>query len=47
MMTTEKRGVVAVIEWWFDIQLHVQSVPITTGVESSNPDHGEAYNIMW
>ena len=25
----------------------VQSVIITTKVESSNPTHGEVYNIMW
>jgi hypothetical protein len=25
----------------------MQSVPITTDVVSSNPVHGEVYNIMW
>ena len=25
----------------------VQSVPITTKVVSSNPVHGEVYDIMW
>jgi hypothetical protein len=29
--------VVVVIIWWLDLQLHVQSVPITTKVVSSNP----------
>jgi hypothetical protein len=29
-----------------DIQLHVQSVPITTNVVSSNPAHGEVYSIQ-
>jgi hypothetical protein len=29
------------------LQLHMQSVPITTDVVSSNLDQGEAYNIMW
>ena len=24
--------------WWLDLQLHMQSVPITTKVVSSNPD---------
>ena len=26
---------------------YMQSVPITTKVVSSNPVHGEVYNIMW
>ena len=26
---------------------HMQSVPITTDVVSSNLDQGEVYNIMW
>ena len=29
-----------------DLQLHVQLVPITTKVESSNPVHGEVYSIQ-
>jgi hypothetical protein len=29
-----------------DLQLHVQSVPITTKVVSSNPIHGEVYSIQ-
>jgi hypothetical protein len=29
-----------------DLQLHVQSVPITTKVVSSNPFHGEVYSIQ-
>ena len=32
-----------VIVWWLDLQLHMQSVPITTKVVSSNLTHGEAY----
>jgi hypothetical protein len=39
-------AVVAVIEWELDIQIHVQSVPITTNVASSNPAHGEVYSIQ-
>jgi hypothetical protein len=31
----------------FDLQLPMQSVPITTDVVSSNLDQGEVYNIMW
>jgi hypothetical protein len=30
-----------------DLQLPMQSVPITTGVVSLNLDEGEVYNIMW
>jgi len=29
-----------------DLQLPVQSVPITTNVVSSNPVHGEVYSIQ-
>ena len=32
--------------WWFDLQLHVHSVSITTEVESSNPARGEVYSIQ-
>ena len=39
-------AVVAVIVWYFDSQLPMQSVPITTDVVSSNLDQGEVYNIM-
>jgi hypothetical protein len=37
---------VAVIVWQLDIQLPMQSVPITTDVVSSNLDQGEVYNII-
>jgi hypothetical protein len=37
---------VAVIVWYLDLQLHMQSVPITTDVVSLNLDQGEMYNIM-
>ena len=30
-----------------NLQLPMQSVPITTDVVSSNLDQGEQYNIMW
>jgi hypothetical protein len=36
---------VAVIVWSLDLQLPMQSVPITTDVVSSNLDQGEVYNI--
>ena len=35
-----------VIIWWLDLQLHVQSVPITTKVVSSNPVYGDVYSIQ-
>ena len=38
--------VVVVIVWYLDLQLPVQSVPITTKVVSSNPVHGEVYAIQ-
>jgi hypothetical protein len=31
---------------WLDLQLPIQSVPITTKVVSSNPVHGEVYSIQ-
>jgi hypothetical protein len=37
----------AVIVWKLDLQLPLQSVPITTDVVSLNLDQGEVYNIMW
>ena len=36
----------AVIVWCLDLQLHIQSVPITTDVLSSNIAQGKVYNIM-
>ena len=39
-------AVLVVIVWWLDLQLHVQSVPITTKVVSSSPVHGEVYSIQ-
>ena len=38
-------AVVVVIVWWLDLQLPVQSVPITIKVVGSNPVHGEVYSI--
>ena len=35
-----------VIVRWLDLQLPVQSVPITTKVVSSNPVHCEVYSIQ-
>jgi hypothetical protein len=34
-----------VMIWELDLQLHVQSVPITTNVVNSNPVHDEVYLI--
>ena len=41
----KEEAVVAVIVWYFDLQLPMQSVPIITDVVSSNLDQGEMYNI--
>jgi hypothetical protein len=38
---------VVVITWKLDLQLPVQSVPITTKVMSSNPGHGDLYSIQY
>ena len=38
--------VVVMIVWQFDLQLRIQSVPITTNVVSSTPAHGEMYSIQ-
>ena len=40
------RAIVAVIIWKLDLQLHMQSVPITTKGQSSNPVRGEVYSIQ-
>ena len=40
------RAVVVMIVWQLDLQLPMQSVPITTEVVSSNPVHGELYSIL-
>ena len=42
-----KGAVMTVIVWWLDLQLPMQSMPITTDVVSSNLDQGEVYNIIW
>jgi hypothetical protein len=39
-------SVMAVIVWWLDLQLPMQSVPITTNVASSNLVQGEVYHII-
>ena len=39
-------AVVAVIVWELDLQLPMQSVPITTNVVGLNLDQVEVYNIM-
>ena len=47
IMNHNKIGaVVVVIVWQLDLQLPVQSVPITTQVVSSNPVHGQVYLII-
>jgi hypothetical protein len=39
-------AVMVMLIWYLDLQLPVQSVPITTKVVSSNPAHGEVYSIQ-
>ena len=39
-------AVMVVIVWWFDLQLPVQSVPITTKVVSSNPVNGKVHSMQ-
>ena len=39
-------GAIVMIVWQLDLQLPMQSVPITTDVVSSNIDQGVVYNIM-
>ena len=37
---------VIVIAWLLDLELPVQSVPITTKIANLNPAHGEVYSIQ-
>ena len=39
-------AVMAVMVWLLDLELPMQSVPITTDAVSLNLDQGEVYNIM-
>ena len=42
-------AVVAVIVWNLNLQMPMESVPITTNIVGSTPAQGEfeVYNIMW
>ena len=40
------RDVVIMIIWQLELQIHMQSVNITTNVVSSNPSHSEVYSIQ-
>jgi hypothetical protein len=42
----QKGDIVVIITWLLDLQLPVQSVPITTKVVISNPVHDEVYSIQ-
>ena len=46
-LTPLSGAVVAVIVWQFDLQLPMQSMPITTDVVGLTPAQGEVYNFMW
>ena len=39
-------AIVVVVVWYLDLQLPVQSVPITIKFVSPNPVHGEVYSIQ-
>ena len=39
-------AVMAMNVWYLDLQLPMQSVPITTDAVSLNLDQGKVYNIM-
>jgi hypothetical protein len=45
-LLTKIGAVVAVIAWYLDLPLPIQSVSITTDVVSLNLDQSEVYNIM-
>jgi hypothetical protein len=48
VMTLYNLGaVLVVIVWSLDLQLPVQSVPITTNVVSFEPIHGDVYSIQY
>ena len=47
LLLTKIGAVVAVIVWYLDLPLPIQSVSITTDVVSLNLDQSEVYNIMW
>jgi hypothetical protein len=40
-------GAVMVVIAWFELQLPMQSVPITTKFLSLNPAHGKVYSIQY
>ena len=38
--------IIGVVVWCLDLQLPIQSVPITAKVVSLNPTHGEVFSIQ-
>ena len=47
MSTSRKKGtIVVVIVWWLDLQLPMQSVPITTNIVSSNPTQAMQHYVI-
>jgi len=42
----QRGAFVVVIIWLADLQLPLQSVPITTNFVSSSPAHGQVYSIQ-
>jgi len=49
VVSSNKIAGTIVVVWYLDLQLHMQSVHITTKVVSSNPARVRCtrYNIMW
>ena len=43
---SRQRTVMAVIVWYLNLQIPMQSVPITTEVVSANPAHGKMHPIQ-
>jgi hypothetical protein len=46
MSMTEDHGNLGPVTYMLNLQLSMQSVPITTNVVSWNPTHGEVYSIQ-
>jgi hypothetical protein len=46
LFSIDSGAAVVMIVWYLDLQLPVQSVPVTTKVVSSNPVHCEMFSIQ-
>jgi hypothetical protein len=45
-ISQQAQAVMAVIVWYLDLNLPIQSVPVTINVVSLNPAHGKVYSIQ-